>query len=242
MSIKVISVNIEGDNHFDTVFAFIERENPDVVCMQEVYEVDLPLFCTRLSPTYRYLPLSTVSAPNPFRKAQKGAEGVVIFSKLPIHDSGSFYYESEPIDTTILDSRPEGSRRGLVWIDIEVGGKIYRIATTHFTWSWKGEVTTLQKADLGNLMRELEAVKPTLLCGDFNTPRGSEIFDHLATVFTDMIPPTVTTTIDQNLHRVSGIQFVVDGFFVAPGYTASNVRVLDGVSDHCALVGELETV
>ncbi len=238
--LKVASVNIEGDNHFDTVLAFLEREKPDVICMQEVYEVDLPLFISNISPDYRYIPMSTVSEPNPFRKAPKGVEGAVIFSKLPITKSGSFYYESQPVDLSILDSKPEGCRRGLVWIDVEQEGEIYRIATTHFTWSWKGEATELQREDLKNLISKLEEVKPSLLCGDFNAPRGNQTFDILASHYVDNIPTDVTTTIDQHLHRVSGIQFVVDGFFTGAGYTASDVRVVDGVSDHCALVGTLE--
>lgn len=238
--IKVVSVNIEGDNHFDTVLALLEREKPDVLCMQEVYQVDLPLFISKFAADYRYLQLSTVSEPNPYRKATKGVEGIVIFSKLPINEFGSLYYESVPADVTVLDSRPEGSRRGLIWIDVEQGGKIYRIATTHFTWSWKGEVTSLQRNDMKNLLQNLSTVMPSLLCGDFNAPRGNQIFDTLASHFVDTIPVEVTTTIDQRLHRVTGIQFVVDGFFTAAGYTASDVRVVDGVSDHCALVGLLE--
>lgn len=240
--LKIVSVNIEGDNHFDTVLALLEREKPDIVCMQEVYEADLPLLISKISSDYRYLQLSTVTQENPFRKAPKGVEGIVIFSKLPIKNASSFYYESQPADTTILDSKPEGSRRGLIWIDVEQDGMIYRIATTHFTWSWKGEVTQMQRDDLKNLLHELETVKPSLLCGDFNAPRGSQIFDTLASHYVDNIPDDVTTTIDQHLHRVSGIQFVVDGFFTGTGYTASNVRVLSGVSDHCALVGELTKV
>lgn len=237
--IKVISVNIEGDNHFETVLPFIERENPDVLCMQEVYEVDLPLFIEKFSSHYRYIPMSITTAENPFRKALKGVEGAVIFSKLPIITSDSFYYESQPADLTIRDSKPEGSRRGLVWIDVEKEGVTYRVATTHFTWSWKGEATLLQKDDLQNLLTALEPVRPSLLCGDFNAPRGNETFDTLATHYVDNIPNDVTTTIDQHLHRVSGIQYVVDGFFTGAGYAAHDVRVVSGVSDHCAMVGQV---
>jgi exonuclease III len=31
---KLININIEGDKHFDTVIPFLEKEKPDVLCLQ----------------------------------------------------------------------------------------------------------------------------------------------------------------------------------------------------------------
>jgi hypothetical protein len=61
----------------------------------------------------------------------------------------------------------------------------------------------------------------------------------MASVMKDNIPPEVTTTLDQEIHGVKGLQFVVDGMFSQPPYVVNNVRVVTGVSDHCALVGEV---
>ncbi len=41
---KLININIEGDKHFDRVIPFIERELPDVLCLQEVFKGDLIRF------------------------------------------------------------------------------------------------------------------------------------------------------------------------------------------------------
>ncbi|MEP7166736.1 MAG: endonuclease/exonuclease/phosphatase family protein [Candidatus Woesebacteria bacterium] len=240
MALKLLTLNIEGDNHYDTIFPFVQKENPDVICMQEVYKVDLPHLQEQLHMEYVFLPLSNVTADNPYRKAKKGIEGVVVFSKLPVVQSGSCYYESQPVDTSIHDSSPGGERRGLLWVDVQKDGETFRIATTHFTWSPNGSVTALQRGDLKNLLESLQDVEPDVLCGDFNAPRGKEIFDTLATHFTDNVPKDITTSIDQNLHRVKGLQYMVDGFFTDKSITVNDVRVIDGVSDHCAIVGAIE--
>ena len=52
----------------------------------------------------------------------------------------------------------------------------------------------------------------------------------------DNIPPPVTTSIDGPLHRAGDLGLMVDGMFTTQGYEAREVRVVDGVSDHCALV------
>ena len=90
------------------------------------------------------------------------------------------------------------------------------------------------------MLRLFEQKKEIVFCGDFNAPRGGEVFSTLATVFTDNIPSSVTTTMDNALHRVGDKlrPLVVDGLFTR-GYKASNVRVVCGVSDHCAVVGEI---
>lgn len=237
--LKILSLNIEGDNHYDTIFPFFEKESPDVICMQEVYKVDLPMFEDRLGMQSDFLPLSNVTADNPYRKAKKGIEGIVILSRLPFIHSDSFFYESQQPDPTIFDASPGGERHGLLWVDTQKDGKTHRIATTHFTWSPNGSVTDVQRADLKNLLEKLEEVKPQLFCGDFNAPRGKEIFDTLATHMVDNVPKDVMTSIDQNLHRVKGLQFMVDGFFSDPNAQVSNVRVIDGVSDHCAIIGQI---
>jgi len=38
--LKIISLNIEGRKHLSRVMPFFEREKPDVICLQEIYESD----------------------------------------------------------------------------------------------------------------------------------------------------------------------------------------------------------
>ena len=78
-----------------------------------------------------------------------------------------------------------------------------------------------------------------MFCGDFNAPRGGEVFDQLASHYSDCVPPEITTTIDQELHRAKGLQYVVDSIFSTDQYRLEDVRVQSGVSDHCALIGRV---
>ncbi len=135
---KLISINIEINRHYDTVLNFLKKEKPDVVCLQEVLEDDLPF----------------------------------------------------------------------------------------------------QVVDF--LLKSLDSMPEFVLCGDTNAPRGNETFSRLATKYKDNIPAEYKTSIDQKLHRVKGIMFMVDGLFTTSSCIASNVRLQDGVSDHMAVLAEIE--
>ena len=37
MSIKLVSINIEGQKHLENVRELLERENPEVICFQECF-------------------------------------------------------------------------------------------------------------------------------------------------------------------------------------------------------------
>ncbi len=237
--IKMISLNIEGDNHYDKIFPFFTREMPDVVCLMEVFEIDLPQIAARLSSEHCYLVCDSVTQENPYRLSPKGNQGIALLSKYPITDHGHFYYETyrTPSDGS---SGPNMGQRGVLWAKVQTNKSAVVIAATHFTWSPNGSVTDLQHADLENLLEKLEPVNPNVLCGDFNAPRGGEIFSKIAESFTDNIPKDVKTTLDPAIHRAGSRlpDLVVDGLFTR-GYTAQNVRVISGVSDHCAIVGEI---
>ena len=43
MSLSIASINIERSRHLPRVAAFIERERPALLCLQELCERDIPL-------------------------------------------------------------------------------------------------------------------------------------------------------------------------------------------------------
>lgn len=89
----------------------------------------------------------------------------------------------------------------------------------------------------------LKAKQDFVFCGDFNAPRGGEIFSMLSSKYRDNIPKEVTTTLDRNLHRNGEDEgfpeIVVDGLFSAGSHQAHDTRVVRGVSDHCAVISFL---
>lgn len=240
---KLISLNIQGDNHFDRFLPFIQQEAPDVVCLQEVLREDLPMIESNLGmKCVSHAPMTL------FKSALDGSlktHGLAILTNNPVTDIQTDYYATcgrEIGDLVRFEDWPSTVQRVLLSCSITIGDGQFRIGTTHFTWSADGQADDVQRKDISTLFAVLSQFEDIVFCGDFNAPRGREIFDMIAAKYTDNIPREVTTTLDQTLHRAPGLQYVVDGLFSSPAYTVSDSRVVDGLSDHCGVVGEVGRV
>jgi endonuclease/exonuclease/phosphatase family metal-dependent hydrolase len=230
------------------VLPFLKREKPDIVALQEVMEADIPQFERALGAESVFIKNSNswdLFRGNPPKLVEsiKGAFGVAVFSRHPILTTDIFMY-AEHDEFLELQFQKAGFdkgsiQRGLITIVIRVEGQIYSFATTHFNWTPDGSTSDEQIVCMKKLLQHVQELGPCVMAGDFNAPRGKEVFSMITTIMKDNIPPETTTTLDQEIHGVKGLQFVVDGMFSQPPYIVSNVRVVSGVSDHCALVGEV---
>ena len=237
---KLISLNIEGDNHLNDVFTFLQREKPDIVCLQEVFLADFPSFEEKLEMRGYHLSLMTVLSQNEVRLSQKGEFGIAILSRFPLNNVSIRYYAKYAGELPVYSGGANVMNRAVLIADVEKDGEFFTIATTHFTWTPNGTVTELQLDDLDSLREILKLIGQFVLCGDFNAPRGKQVFDALAQEYVDNIPSSVTTTMDNKLHRNHNLDpLVVDGLFTTTNYSAKNTKVVCGVSDHCAIVSEI---
>jgi exonuclease III len=238
---KLISINVERDRHCKTVVNFLKKEKPDIVCFQEIMEGDLSMYEKLLGMKYFFKPMTKWPELNDYF-------GIAIFSKKILSTNYEYYVGSE--DHIPIFERKDAITERLainhliMWITTEdESGEELKIANTHFTWAPNASVTDFQREDIKKLLIILDKkIKEFILVGDTNAPRGKEIFDLLASNYKDNIPIEYKTSIDQKLHRVKGIQAVVDTLFTTPTYKASNVRLVDGVSDHMAVVAKIEKV
>lgn len=244
MSVKLVSINIEGHKHLeDKVLPFIKRHDPDVITLQEVFAADVKRIKEQTGMKGNFVPMAY------FKQGDAGVMenslwGLLILSKLPILDSGHevyFKYQDEDnIPTFVSSDFPEQMNRAVLWIKVLDGKDELTFATTHFTWSKKGFLTPLQEKSYGALENILDSLPIAVLSGDFNAPRGREIFTKLAKRYKDNIPQDVGTTIDNVFHKApEEINLVVDGLFSAKGFLVSQVKVVAGVSDHKAIVGTI---
>ncbi|MSU56333.1 MAG: hypothetical protein EXS51_03440 [Candidatus Taylorbacteria bacterium] len=248
--IKLISLNIERDMHYDTALPFLRREFADVVCLQEILERDLPHFEEALGMKGMYISTSYADkGRHTGALAQEGVQtGNALFTKLPKQQEGVLYYYGSPdVVPKVTDPLPQGrddhSRGVVLWARVTSGEHSFTIGTVHFTWTPEGHIVSLaQRQDIEVLLAKLKEFPDFILCGDFNAPRGLPIWEKLAERYADNIPPEYTTSIDQKLHLKSGIMYVVDGLFSSPEYRVSDVRLVEGVSDHKAVVGIIERV
>lgn len=242
MSIKLISLNIEGNKHLENlVLPFLIAEKPEVVTLQEVFLSDVPKIEEALGMSGIFIPMADVNYENEHLPA-RGLWGILHLTNLKVVEASYQYYYGveEEIPKFFANQDPNSMNRVLVWQVVEKDGQFYRFVTTHFTWSKDGQTIDLQKQTYHSMNEILKTFPDVVLTGDFNAPRGREIFTNLASIYTDNIPPAVTTTIDNNLHKAkANIQFVVDGCFTSQEYSATDVRVVAGVSDHMAVVAQI---
>ena len=237
MSLRLLTLNIEGDRHLDRIAAVIARHRPDIPCLQEVFENDL----SSLTAEGRYQAkfAATALVVDPVSGTAR-KWGVAALTRLPVNTQDVNYYTE---DARIRIMRQPDDQRGLLLsTEFDHQGRAYRIVTTHFTWSAEGQISDRQIADFTRLKRVLSEAPHYVLCGDFNAPRGREMFSMFkgGLNLIDHLPADVTTTIDARYHRAGALELAVDTIFTTSDYHVHDVQVLDGVSDHKGILATVE--
>src|SRR3989338_1743845 len=238
-SLRIVSLNIESEKHLDCVEDFLTKEKPDVVCLQEVLEPHMErLGEASGAKAHFFAPMNKQEVDGALVQM-----GVAVFSRFGATFHKPHYYIGTMDDTPFITRVPSGDKDNRVFVlaDIEHEGGMFRIGTTHFTWTPDGEASDGQRRDLQKLLTILAASGELVFAGDFNAPRGGEIFSSLSTHYKDNVPIVYDSSIDPTLHRRGHLKRMVDGIFSTHHYTVSNVRMVCGLSDHCALVGTVSS-
>lgn len=243
MSLSLVSLNIERSKHLDRVLPFLRERMPDVIFLQEVQERDVPRLEQELGMPCTHVPLSHgVNDGNP------GLEGIALLSPLPVEDIQVEWYVGNAEHAVSGPPREGYEDHALLCARVVKGGERYALGTTHFCWTPHGEPDERQRLAVRALLESIYTLGELVLCGDFNAPRGGEIFARLAAVLKDNIPENYVTSLDMELHRAAKtrpeeIGFrMVDGLFTTRQYRAENVELISGVSDHCAVVADIVKV
>ncbi len=248
-AIKLISLNIECGQHYDTALPFLHAEQAEVVCLQEVLDCDVE----RLK---KEIGMDGIFAPTAIADRGRGTEalgragvcmGTALFSRLPLTERRTLYYFGTPeyipsAKDPVPSDRHVNFNGVFLVARVQSGDELFTIGTTHFTWTPDGSASEGQRKDVKNLLELLEQFPDIVFCGDFNAPRGGEIWGIFASRYPDNIPLHYKTSIDQNLHKVKGIMHVVDGLFGTAHYRCTDTRLQCGVSDHCAIVSTIRRV
>jgi endonuclease/exonuclease/phosphatase family metal-dependent hydrolase len=237
LAIKLFSLNIEADRHLDRVRAAIAEHAPDIVCLQEVFEAD----CARLASIAEYRVKFALSSRMPRSLGAPADWGIAVLSRVPVRHEEIVCYSEDP--RVRIFAAPNDPRRILVTTELDHLGGRYRICTTHFTWSEEGQISGEQIADFHRLEHKLTDYQDYVLCGDFNAPRGREMFAHFTDRLSliDHLPAHVSSTIDGRFHRAGDLNLAVDTVFATEHYRVSEVQVIDGLSDHKAIIARIES-
>lgn len=244
--LKLISLNMERSNHLKHNLPFLAAEQPDILCLQEVFEADIEQIAKISSMPFYFWQKNTFVSKEKSGAATGGYSGLAMFSHTPFLTSGNEYY-SMPHGGITLEKTWETyhltNAYGILWATINKDDHDYQIATTHFTWSHGGLFDQNQKTDFKKLKTILDRLGPHILTGDLNAPRGQGLWEKFVAYYGyDPIPAEVRSTIDPKLHRRSGLQVVVDAIFATPPYETKTLSLRDGVSDHQALIAMIEKV
>lgn len=243
---KLISINIEGERHLERVLAFIIAESPDVLCLQELYDIHIEHFVS-LGYSYAFLPMT--------KRLLEGREvvwGIGLFSRYLIanvlteyytrSERGLVFFDRSNFETTI--------KHGIISASTLVDGTPYTVATTHFPWTPDGDAPCeSQKQSMAPFLEYIKTLEPHVICGDFNIPRNlNPLYNELKEHYTDAIPVAYASSLDRSLHHAGKdplkqklfTSFMVDYIFTQSPYSAQDVRLEFGISDHAAVVAKVE--
>ncbi|MBI2053352.1 MAG: endonuclease/exonuclease/phosphatase family protein [Candidatus Sungbacteria bacterium] len=246
-AISLISLNIERDKHLDRVLPFLSDRMPEVACIQELFEDDARALSDALKgASYVFAPMTQQEN----MRGNMSVRGIGIFSRLPIRQQHIAYYRGHSthvagFDSTSTETKSKTQNHAVLLCDLEKDGAVFTVGTTHFTWTPDGKPDEYQRIDLEAMLRELREYDEFVLAGDFNAPRGGEIFTVLAERYKDNIPAKYVTSLDVALHHVGKLRpqeladKMVDGVFSTPGLKVSDVELHTGISDHCAITATI---
>lgn len=236
--LRVISLNIEFDRHLDRVLPFLKAEKWDVLLVNELLATDVPKFEEVLSEDCFFVPMMRFQRPYgmiPF--------GHGIFSRVPVvsHDEQYAGPLGEIVDFIegSSEDRFKTQKNFLIIVEANKNGEVYNLGFTHFPWTPDGEADNIQRVCAKKLLEIVEREGEMTLFGDFNAPRGKEIFGMFTEKLKDNIPAYYETSVDENLHRAGKLMYMVDGCFTTPGYAASEVELRFGLSDHAAVLATI---
>ncbi len=235
--ISLVSVNIEGSRHIDTVRDFLSDKKPSVICLQEIPERVFSLYKKEFRMEGVFCPMTLVVQDD---SGLTEPQGLAILARTKIRHSYASFYRGRPdivapFDNSSVETISRTVSRMIVGVEVVAHGEPYRVLTTHFTWTPDGNMDRIQKQDLDAMLEILDQKRPFVLCGDFNAPRGREAFAKLSSLYKDNIPRDYDSSIDPILHRAKDLRVMIDGIFSTPEYEISDVRLLPGISDHCAV-------
>ncbi len=235
MILKIVSLNIQYYRHFDRFIPFLKKHKPDVVLLQEVLRKDVCYLEKALGMKGTFTILSRFRLENVLQDF-----GIATFSTLPIIKHYNLYYRGDGENPPILrDIPPYNTARALLVTEVTKDRNKYCLINTHFTWASEGKPNELQYHDLDILLQMLATIPEFILCGDFNAPRGTPVFNAISTKYKDNIPSHITTTIDKNLHKAGDLQLVVDGLFTTPNYQVESIELVNNLSDHWGILAEI---
>jgi len=244
MELKVITLNVEhGGKLMDNVLNFLERERPDILFLQEVYnssDTDLErrfrTFEIIGEAVREYMPYGDFKG-YAYDPDVRGEMGNAIFSKFEMHDTGNFFFDVPYGEVTFTrEHHPPTVPRELQWAKVSINSSEVWLCNLHGIWGEDGfdNPRRIKMAeDIAGFIHEKQSV---ILAGDTN-------FDAKATKTVEIIEKAGVASVFGNslvstfnmAHKTDPgyATAVVDMIFVSPVFEIiEKYMPMDDVSDH----------
>jgi len=244
---KVIQLNIWLGHLLNPALAFIDRENPDILCAQEVYssEISSGLFDTyqtheRLSERFPYQFFASTFSQQVL--GENVEYGNAIYSKYPIFDekvdfTHNQYTSNQTIKTFVRNIR------SIQQCKITLpGGNTVTLANHHGFRDPNSDGTDESVASMLKAVASLQkADAPLIFCGDLNVNQTSKTVHELDTLqLRNLSAEFKLNTTLSSAHRLTH-NLACDYIFVSPSIKVDNFYASDSVvSDHKALILDFE--
>ena len=149
---KLISLNVEGKKHESTALPFIEAEQADVVCLQEVPED----WCEKLE----LLGYKTTFAPMVIRnKSETYTEGI-LFASRHLHEVSVEYYHRSQAEVTGYDKENrELMAHAVISGTVNIHQEEFLLATTHIMVTPDGLANDHQVHGITKLLQILSTIR-----------------------------------------------------------------------------------
>lgn len=253
MPLKALNLNLyEGGLLLEAAIAFIKAENPDIFCLQEVYNG----LGSSLAPNFRSIELLTAAFPDyhyffspellSVTPVGKIDVGNAIFSRFPFTRTETHFfgipYSEHPQKPTTKDWSKNPKNMQL--IEFAFNNQIITIANLHGVWGLDGGDNPARLAMSEVIVSQIKNRPHTLLMGDFNVKPNTQtigaIEKHLVNVFKNELTTSFNLK-HKDLATYPGYATaVVDMFFASPDWKiVSKATPNVDVSDHLPLVCEV---
>lgn len=254
MQLTILTLNIwQGGLQFDHALDFIRTVQPDIMCLQEVFnghDPALPRNYRTIDVLEKEFPdFTTAFAPAFVRVTEHGKvdQGNAVLSRYPIlsgqlawlnHPYGE--YEEYPADKDWTKDP-----KNIQHCQIDVNGQVLNIFNVHGVWDMQGEDTPARLKMGDVIVDQVRGKSKTFLAGDFNVKPNTQTIHNIEQHLRNVSDPSRHTSFNlkfKDLEKSPGYATaVVDFVFVSEDLSVVSFDSPQvDASDHLPMVTVLE--
>lgn len=251
-NIKFIQINIYKGKYLEALVEFLQRENPDIITMQEVSVAEANL-CSDKSANLFELIRGEMGLGGVYTTDVKlegfpnSAFGNAVLSRFPITGHKMIKLkEFRPLTLEEFSSTESiwpFIPRHLLDATIDLDGQSLHAISWHGAWTAPPQDTPETERQAKIVVDHLSSISvPFIIGGDLNTIPQSKTIQMVSSIATNLMEGSgILQTMNSRLHRIGSRGYLVDYIFTSKHFKKISLDVPQvDVSDHLPVVAELE--